>query len=676
MRQATVNGRWLSTGDPRRRLSTGRTRTVLLAVVGLILAVLSPLVVEESPTSAATAVWGTPTQIPVPSSVGGGTFTSVSCSDALDCTAVGWTNGDLSLNGFGPQPIAVNETNGVWGNVSLVPVSGLLEAQWYSVSCTSALNCVAVGELGERGTNGAGAFEAVYATETNIGGVGEWGPVNQFPGSGLEGSANQMNSVSCPAVGYCVAVGYIGSVEPPTPSLATAAVETAGVWGPDNLIAAPTSTTSMALVDVGCVAVNLCYAVGTDSSNQPYSVLDTSGTWGAPQLINGASSVNAISCTASSVCTAVGNGSYSTESGGGWNTFSLPGINMSSVSCVDATDCTAIGSGSYVTETGGVWGAPTPISGFPVGTTSIAGVSCTTLTNCTAVGYDGGTASTVSQPFYVTASPPPVVTSPGTASHGYWLVGSDGGIFSFGSAPFYGSTGSLVLQRSVVGITPAANDAGYWLVASDGGIFTFGNAQYYGSIPGLGLSPAGSGLPHSLNAPIVGLVPTSDGGGYFMVGSDGGVFTFGDATFEGSCPGIGGCSGAGVAVIPDATGNGYWLVTATGHVYTFGDAPYYGAPGPQGSPVTSAVRTTDGGGYWILLANGTVYANGDAANLGGPVASVDGADSATTIFTTSDGGGYWVASANGSVFTYGDAPYEGGMSGVRLNGSIIAATGW
>ena len=57
-------------------------------------------------------------------------------------------------------------------------------------------------------------------------------------------------------------------------------------------------------------------------------------------------------------------------------------------------------------------------------------------------------------------------------NHGYWLVGSDGGIFTFGNAQFYGSTGNLSLQRPVVGITPTAGDTGYWLVASDGGIFT------------------------------------------------------------------------------------------------------------------------------------------------------------------------------------------------------------
>ncbi len=273
-------------------------------------------------------------------------------------------------------------------------------------------------------------------------------------------------------------------------------------------------------------------------------------------------------------------------------------------------------------------------------------------------------------------TPTPTPTPTPQAQHGYWLVGSDGGIFTFGSARFYGSTGAMTLQRPVVGITPTGNDAGYWLVASDGGIFAFGNARFYGSIPGLGLEPAGSTGPKRLNAPIVGMVPTADGGGYFMVASDGGVFTFGDAKFEGSCPGIGGCSGVAVAVVPDASGNGYWVVTATGHVYAFGDAVYRGAPGPQSVPVTSAVRTTDGGGYWILFSNGVVDAYGDAVNMGGPVGSVGGSDPATTTFTTSDGGGYWVASTDGQVFPYGDAPNDGGMFGVHLNGSIIAATGW
>jgi hypothetical protein len=264
-----------------------------------------------------------------------------------------------------------------------------------------------------------------------------------------------------------------------------------------------------------------------------------------------------------------------------------------------------------------------------------------------------------------------------TPPHGYWLVGSDGGIFSFGVAQFYGSTGSLHLQRPIVGITPTGGQGGYWLVASDGGVFAFGDAGFYGSIPGRGLHPAGSGLPNSLNAPIDGVVPSADGGGYLMMASDGGLFAFGDVSFEGSCPRLpSGCSGTAVAVMPDQTGFGYWIVTASGNVYAFGDASYLGAPGNVGSPVTSAVGTPDGNGYWIVVANGTVYNFGDAVNFGSPAGQFGGLNPATAIFSTSDGAGYWVASANGTVDHYGDAPNDGGMAGTKLNGAIIAATGF
>jgi hypothetical protein len=40
-----------------------------------------------------------------------------------------------------------------------------------------------------------------------------------------------------------------------------------------------------------------------------------------------------------------------------------------------------------------------------------------------------------------------------------------------------------------------------------------------------------------LDAPIVGLAATADGGGYWEVASDGGIFAFGDATYHGSMGG-------------------------------------------------------------------------------------------------------------------------------------------
>jgi PKD repeat protein len=319
-------------------------------------------------------------------------------------------------------------------------------------------------------------------------------------------------------------------------------------------------------------------------------------------------------------------------------------------------------------------GAPTWLSVDPAtGVVTGTPPSGTTSFSFSVTATDGVAPDATAGPYAVTVAPAPAAPP---AAHGYWLVGADGGIFTFGSAGFHGSTGSLALQRPVVGITPTADRSGYWLVAADGGIFAFGDAGFHGSIPGLGLAPAGTVGRPALAAPIVAMVPSTDGGGYFMVAADGGIFAFGDAHFAGSCPGIGGCAGRAVAVVPDASGDGYWLVTDGGTVTPFGDAPRLGSRSADASPVTSAVRTPDGAGYWILSADGSVQAFGSAAFHGAPVGAVGGLDPATAIVATSTGGGYWVTSALGACFPFGDAPDDGSMAGARLNAPVIAASGW
>ena len=52
------------------------------------------------------------------------------------------------------------------------------------------------------------------------------------------------------------------------------------------------------------------------------------------------------------------------------------------------------------------------------------------------------------------ASPP----TPG--GRGYWEVASDGGIFAFGDAPFYGSMGGTPLNRPIVGIASTPDGTG------------------------------------------------------------------------------------------------------------------------------------------------------------------------------------------------------------------------
>jgi N-acetylmuramoyl-L-alanine amidase-like protein len=64
---------------------------------------------------------------------------------------------------------------------------------------------------------------------------------------------------------------------------------------------------------------------------------------------------------------------------------------------------------------------------------------------------------------------------------GYYVVGSDGGVFAYGDAQYFGSMGGQTLAQPVVGIEVTPSGRGYWLIAQDGGIFAFGDAPFYGA---------------------------------------------------------------------------------------------------------------------------------------------------------------------------------------------------
>jgi hypothetical protein len=160
---------------------------------------------------------------------------------------------------------------------------------------------------------------------------------------------------------------------------------------------------------------------------------------------------------------------------------------------------------------------------------------------------------------------------------GYWLVASDGGVFGFGDAHFYGSMGGQPLNKPIVGMAATPDGMGYWLVASDGGVFGFGDAHFYGSMGG-----------QPLNKPIVGIVSTSTSHGYWLDAADGGVFAFGDAPFYGSSPGSVETIIGPLRPTPD--GQGYWLADAQSHdsCLSFGDAgPLLACGTAGGTPPTS-----------------------------------------------------------------------------------------
>ncbi len=247
---------------------------------------------------------------------------------------------------------------------------------------------------------------------------------------------------------------------------------------------------------------------------------------------------------------------------------------------------------------------------------------------------------------------------------GYWLAASDGGVFAYGDAPFFGSAGGLRLNAPVVGLAATGDGGGYWLAASDGGVFAYGDAPFSGSAGGL-----------RLNAPVVGLAATSDGGGYWLAASDGGVFAYGDARFSGSAGGLR-LNAPVVGLAATGDGNGYWLAARDGGVFAYGDAPFNGSAGGLrlNAPVVAMAATGDGGGYWLVSSDGGVFAYGDAPFFGS-AAGLKLHAPVVGMAVTPDGGGYWLVSSDGGVLAYGDAQFLGASTLPPLNAPVVAVAG-
>jgi alpha-tubulin suppressor-like RCC1 family protein len=263
------------------------------------------------------------------------------------------------------------------------------------------------------------------------------------------------------------------------------------------------------------------------------------------------------------------------------------------------------------------------------------------------------TAGTLAAADYSFAPGPPAVLSLAGASGGYAVVGADGSVTTEGAPTpgYFGDMAGTRLAAPVVGAAYTPLHNGYWLVASDGGVFSFGAARFEGSMGG-----------HPLNRPIVGMASTPDGGGYWEVASDGGIFAFGDAGFYGS-------AGATPLVAPivgmaaTSDGRGYWLVAADGGIFSYGDAAFYGSAGGRLSvdPVVGMAVTGDGHGYWLVTRDGAIFPYGSAV-FEGSLRYVTLAAPIVGIAATGDNRGYWLVGADGGLFAFGDAPYLGSAS--------------
>jgi hypothetical protein len=216
----------------------------------------------------------------------------------------------------------------------------------------------------------------------------------------------------------------------------------------------------------------------------------------------------------------------------------------------------------------------------------------------------------------------------------------------------------LFFEDGVPVIHPAAVP-GYWELASDGGVFAFGGATFDGSMGG-----------EPLSSPVVGMV-TDPVGGYWLVAANGGVFAFGGAGNDGSMAGRALNSRiVGMAATPD--GGGYWLVAADGGVFAFGNATYSGSMGgkPLNSPIVGMAADPKGG-YWLVAADGGLFSFGDAPFMG----SMGGKSLNAPVVgmaSTPNGNGYWLVASDGGVFSFGQASFMGSMGGRPLDAPVLS----
>lgn len=228
-----------------------------------------------------------------------GFLTGVSCTSPGACTAVGWYE-----NAAGTFAALVDDWNGTsWSLGSVASVSGSVQSSLAGVSCPQAGACLAVGAY----ENQSGV--TVPLTELESGSTWTASAAAQPAGA----AAAQLDSVSCPLVGTCTAVG---SSTASIGSAPTALVESlSGSSWTVAPVSQPTGAAGSSLNGVSCAPSGPCVAVGvfTESSSfeqRSFSELTSGSSWTVAPTQNPGLSVDqliGVSCDGSvGTCVAVG----------------------------------------------------------------------------------------------------------------------------------------------------------------------------------------------------------------------------------------------------------------------------------------------------------------------------------------------------------------------------------
>jgi hypothetical protein len=567
-------------------------------------------------------------------------------------------------------------------------VPGALDTTLYDVSCTPDQFCAAVG--------------APDATTTS--GVEEWNGSSWVasPDPAVTWPERDLRSVSCVNSSFCMAVG---ETENPSTFDTSTLIE---YWNGAQWSVSASPAAALAdseLSSVSCASTAWCMAVGetsTPDSPVAQTVTDVwNGTsWSEVQSPDGTgqgSGLVSLSCPTTSFCMALGQTLGTTGAevplALQWNgaTWTVPSLSagsppIGSVSCPTTTSCMAASDNTYTEWNGSSW------TTLPTTETSdddeAQGVTCVTMSFCLSVGSRNGHQTTYYEQTlarewngstwdYIptqdaTADSNNVLSGVSCTTTVCFAVGGyaddlngephaliEESTLSTSSSSSTPSSGGAPVSAPIVGMASTPDGNGYWLVGSDGTVYNYGDALNYGSA-----------TTDHLKAPIVGMASTLDGGGYWLVASDGGIFAFGDAVFYGS-------TGAlhlnkpivGMAVTPD--GGGYWFVASDGGIFSFGDATFYGSMGSThlNAPVVGMAADYFSGGYWLVASDGGIFSfnapffgSTGALHLNKPIVGME---------ASSTGTGYRFVASDGGIFSF-NLPFSGSMGGSPLNQPIVA----
>jgi hypothetical protein len=228
------------------------------------------------------------------------TPTSVTCVSPGNCAAGG---------GASQTPVVAQERDGTWHSTALPGFPASVDASLGRtvVACPKAGACTAGGTF--YNYLKAGSFAVWVDSESRY----TWGNGVELAGLRLGGVFSiTVNAISCPAPGYCTLAGQIWSS---TTKTATAsgftAAEAGGHWSSAQLVV---SGASGDVPSISCPALGYCVAAVVNASYAPHVIEETGGRWDKPLVLPGLANsglVNSVSCAKPGWCAA--GGSYSTQ---------------------------------------------------------------------------------------------------------------------------------------------------------------------------------------------------------------------------------------------------------------------------------------------------------------------------------------------------------------------------